>query len=204
MFKLLGETDFKTNTWAGGITRQLAIAPADALYEKRDFLWRVSSASVSLPESDFTALPDYERYISVTNGTMTLSHDGGQTSRTLSPGDIYQFDGGSPTHSTGVCTDFNLMIRKNSPCSGSMHFSTAPARKKLPLYMEETPPTFHSGFQHFSVVGVLLSGSASFQNDVIPAGQFFVFHSDIETLSQKTDFLSAKESCSLLTAEILY
>ena len=107
----LTPADYVTTTWSGGTTTQLAIAPKGALYAERDFLWRVSSATVELDESDFTALPDYRRFISTVRGDMTLSHHGGDE-LTLRPGDIHAFDGGDDTHSRGRCTDFNLMLRK--------------------------------------------------------------------------------------------
>ena len=97
--------------WSGGVTTEVAIAPAGAVYADRTLLWRVSSASVEIEESDFTALPDYERWISAIAGRMTLSHDGGEPIA-LSPYEVHQFDGAAATHSWGRCTDFNLMLRK--------------------------------------------------------------------------------------------
>lgn len=108
---LLTPADYVTTTWSGGTTTQLAIAPEGAVYAERDFLWRVSSAAVELDESDFTALPDYRRFISTVRGDMTLSHNGGDE-LTLHPGDVHEFDGADDTHSRGRCTDFNLMLRK--------------------------------------------------------------------------------------------
>ncbi|MBQ9647003.1 MAG: HutD family protein [Oscillospiraceae bacterium] len=107
----LEPADYLTTQWSGGSTTQLIIAPEGAAYADRDFLWRVSSATVELDESDFTPLPDYRRYISTVRGDMTLSHNGGDA-LTLRPGDVHKFDGGDDTHSFGRCTDFNLMLRK--------------------------------------------------------------------------------------------
>lgn len=108
---LLRPADYVTTEWSGGKTTQLAIAPAGAVYADRDFLWRISSATVELDESDFTSLPDYRRFISTTRGDMILSHNGG-AELMLHPGDVHEFDGGDATHSRGRCTDFNLMLRK--------------------------------------------------------------------------------------------
>ena len=107
----LTPADYVTTSWSGGTTTQLTIAPVGAAYADRDFLWRVSSATVELDESDFTALPDYHRYISTVRGDMALSHNVG-AELTLHPGDVHDFDGGANTHSRGRCTDFNLMLRK--------------------------------------------------------------------------------------------
>ena len=111
-------SNYIISRWAGGTTTQIAIAPSQALYADRDFLWRISSAAVELDESDFTPLGDYQRYITVLDGSMVLTHDGG-TPIPLTPGDIHAFDGGSQTHSVGRCTDFNLMLRKGK-CSGTL------------------------------------------------------------------------------------
>lgn len=114
----LTSADYVTTQWSGGATTQLAIAPKGAVYADRSFLWRVSSATVELDESDFTALPDYDRLISTVRGDMTLSHNGG-AELTLRPGDMHAFDGGDATHSKGRCTDFNLMLRKGK-AAGNM------------------------------------------------------------------------------------
>lgn len=97
--------------WSGGTTTQLAIYPENALYAERDFLWRVSSAVVELPESDFTPLPDYDRILMILEGNLSLSHDGGEE-YTLGALEQTAFDGASHTFSRGKVTDFNLMMRK--------------------------------------------------------------------------------------------
>ena len=78
--------DYITTKWSGGLTTQLGIAPEGAVYADRDFLWRLSSATVEDAESDFTALPDYERLISTLEGTIELNHNGGEK-LTLNPYD---------------------------------------------------------------------------------------------------------------------
>ena len=53
-WKLLTRDDYVTTNWSGGTTTQLAIAPEGAVYGDRNFLWRLSSATVELDHSDFT------------------------------------------------------------------------------------------------------------------------------------------------------
>ncbi|MDO5562135.1 MAG: HutD family protein [Synergistaceae bacterium] len=110
--------DYTVSNWSGGTTTQIAISPEKALYADRDFLWRLSSATVQLEESDFTALPDYDRLISTLRGNMILTHDSGRPI-TLKPYQTHAFDGGVHTHSVGKCTDFNLMLRKGK-CVGEI------------------------------------------------------------------------------------
>lgn len=110
--------EYITTRWGGGATTQIAIAPPGAQYADRNFLWRVSSATVELETSDFTPLPDYERFLSTLKDSVRVVHDGGEP-LTLTPGNIHRFDGGAATRSEGKCTDFNLMLRKGK-CVGEM------------------------------------------------------------------------------------
>ncbi|MBQ9420687.1 MAG: HutD family protein [Lachnospiraceae bacterium] len=143
--KHLNENDYKVSTWSGGKTTELAIAPDGAVYADRDFLWRLSSATVDLDESDFTELPDYDRLITPLDGVMMLTHNGGEPIE-LNPGDVDGFDGAWHTHSIGRCTDFNLMLRKGQ-CDGQItvlmpnaidpapqHFVPDPQSMMLMLY----------------------------------------------------------------------
>ena len=110
--------DYVCSVWSGGTTTQLLIAPEGAHYAARDFLWRVSSATVELDESDFTPLPEYERLIATLQGGITLTHNGGAPI-CLRPYEVHAFSGGDRTHSTGRCTDFNLMLHRGQ-AEGSM------------------------------------------------------------------------------------
>lgn len=114
----LTKQDYTVSRWSGGSTTQLAIFPPGAVYARQNFLWRLSSATVELERSDFTPLPDYQRYITVLDGAMALAHDGGSP-LSLVPGQVHTFDGGSVTCSEGRCTDYNLMVRKGR-CTGSL------------------------------------------------------------------------------------
>ena len=107
----LRPADYTVSDWSGGRTVQLSIGPEGEQYADRKFLWRISSATVELETSEFTALPDYERLIAPIRGEMILSHNGGEEIL-LRPFDVHRFDGADLTISKGKCTDFNLMLRK--------------------------------------------------------------------------------------------
>ena len=115
---LITKDKYVVSEWSGGTTTQLAIYPESALYADRDFLWRLSSAEVRTPESDFTPLPDYDRLISVVSGKMDLAV-GGAGHVALEPLEVFAFDGGTPVKSRGLCSDFNLMMRKGK-CRGTI------------------------------------------------------------------------------------
>ena len=136
----LTPADYNISQWSGGTTTQLAIAPEGAIYADRDFLWRISSATVDLEESDFTALPDYHRWISTLEGCMKLSHENGNPIQ-LSPYQVHQFDGGIDTHSWGKCTDFNLMLRKGK-ATGSVRSLVLSDGESQTITFEQPDPAF--------------------------------------------------------------
>lgn len=138
-WKLLTQADYVTTSWSGGTTTQLAIAPEGAVYADRDFLWRLSSATVELDHSDFTPLPDYNRFLSVLEGEIQLKIDADEPIP-VSPGKVVAFDGGVPVESWGQCVDFNLMVRKGKAkgavevLSGDCETEWVPGAGDLAIY----------------------------------------------------------------------
>ncbi len=141
----LRPADYVTTAWSGGATTQLCICPEGAVYADRAFLWRISSATVTVKESDFTPLPDYHRLISVLRGDMTLAHNAGEPF-TLRPYEVHAFEGSDATHSWGKCTDFNLMLRRDKADGAMEHLALAgehvivsarPQAEELLLYCAE-------------------------------------------------------------------
>ena len=118
LIRHLTDADYSVSQWSGGLTKQIAICPQDARYADRDFLWRVSSATVETEHSEFTPLPDYDRFLSLLAGELAVTHEG-QPFVLLRPYDVHTFDGGVATRSQGRCTDFNLMLRKGR-CTGNL------------------------------------------------------------------------------------
>lgn len=112
-----GSEDFRTSKWSGGETTEFAICPESAKYIDRDFIWRLSSASVDVEESTFTKLPDYDRVLMVLEGEAILAHG---AERTVKLGVLEQdsFSGDAGTKCFGKIRDYNLMFRKG--CSGRL------------------------------------------------------------------------------------
>jgi environmental stress-induced protein Ves len=103
--------DYKVSQWSGGTTTEIFIWPEGASYATREFSLRISSATVDLEESDFTALPGVERYIVPLQGGFTLTHPG-EEPIAMAPLDTpYRFSGHIDTHCVGRATDFNLMLK---------------------------------------------------------------------------------------------
>ncbi|GHV37465.1 hypothetical protein FACS1894187_14250 [Synergistales bacterium] len=113
--------------WTGGVTRQIAIWPPEAEYAKRDFEWRLSSATVDLEESTFTSLPGFHRILMILDGKVGVTHKTprGERHKDLGAFDQDSFDGGWETTSVGRCVDFNLMLAEK--CGGSVSVLSAAA-----------------------------------------------------------------------------
>lgn len=107
------ENSYTVSQWMGGHTKELAIYPNDSKYVDRNFLWRLSSATIEDEESTFSNLPDYDRVIMVLDGEVVLSYENERVVR-LKELDQDRFDGAWKTKSFGKITDYNLMVRKGS------------------------------------------------------------------------------------------
>ena len=114
----LTKNDYKIRHWSGGTTTEVFIWPENACYATRDFQLRISSATVDLPESDFTPLPGVIRYIVPLQGSFILTHPGGAPVAMDPLCQPYRFSGGIHTHCAGKATDFNLMLKG---IEGQMH-----------------------------------------------------------------------------------
>lgn len=103
--------------WAGGETRQLAIAPAGATVAARDFHWRFSTATV-LQSGPFTPFDSYNRYLAIRSGAglelaVTASGAPQQRIKLTSPKHQACFAGSAVTSAellNGPVCDINLML----------------------------------------------------------------------------------------------
>lgn len=106
--QVLKSENFELKTWSGGTTTELFIYPPTSEFGRRNFNFRISTATVEVEQSTFTALPNVNRTLMVLDGVMTLDHQNKHTTR-LKKFDFDYFEGGWKTVSNGMCTDFNLM-----------------------------------------------------------------------------------------------
>ena len=134
-YRLYKEEDYKLSQWMGGSTKELALFPEGTSYLERNFMWRLSSATIDKEESDFTRLPDYDRVLMVLEGEVVLSYEGERVAR-LKALEQDRFDGGSKTKSFGKITDFNLMVRKGM--EGYLDLIWPEAEKQVCGTTEET------------------------------------------------------------------
>ena len=135
---ILKNNQFQTSEWSGGTTTQIAIYPEDAVYNERNFIWRVSSAKVEVEESTFTHLPGINRIIMVLEGELELIHEGHHRCK-LQAFEQDSFNGSWNTKSYGKVVDFNLMMNENAIGSLESIFIGKDQEKKFSLSVAEKP-----------------------------------------------------------------
>ena len=106
---LLRANDFQVSDWSGGKTKQLYLSPPTGHYSKRDFDYRLSTATVELAESQFSDLSGFHRILMSLDHTLHLHNASRQEETVLAPFTPYFFEGSDSITSRGTCTDFNLI-----------------------------------------------------------------------------------------------
>lgn len=109
----ISKNELSTKKWAGGSTTQLFIYPANSDYAKRNFLFRISTATVEVEESTFTQLPGVSRKLMILDGQIRIEHKN-HHSKILKKFDQDEFSGDWDTKSYGKATDFNVMTTGNT------------------------------------------------------------------------------------------
>lgn len=97
--------------WDGGETFEYYIYPENALYANRDFLFRISAATIKKVPSTFTKFNDYKRFLVMLDNDLNINNNGKEESYT--PNDVFKFDSDSDIISFTKGNDFNLMVSKN-------------------------------------------------------------------------------------------
>lgn len=168
-YRLYKENDYMTSKWAGGTTTELAIFPQTSKYLDRNFIWRLSSATVEQEESTFTKLPDYDRVLMVQEGEVVLSYEGERVAR-LKALEQDRFDGGWKTKSFGKITDYNLMVRKGNEGYLDLIYPAETATEYSSDFDSNLPKATHALYckEGYAVVG------CNGESVMVAPGQLFV------------------------------
>jgi len=119
----------KTIRWAHGTSTELYIFPSDTSFQKRDFVFRLSTATVEADETDFSDFSGLTRILMILNGNLKLIHIG-RYCTFLTPFSQATFDGSWKTKSLGKVRDFNLMF--NSKANGTViHFALNSLERRI-------------------------------------------------------------------------
>ncbi len=185
------KSQLQTTTWAGGTTTQLAIYPATAEYKSFNFDFRISYATVEVPESTFTFMPGVTRHLMILKGSLEINHID-RYQKTLEKFDLDIFNGEWPTKAKGRVSDFNLMTRGTT--SGSLESLILPAGISKALSINEKHS--HTGLY-------LLSGRLTVKlktEDLkMEAGDFILFNK----ITSQICMLTANTTCEIIVSTIL-
>ena len=112
-YHLLRKNDHQTSRWSGGETTQVFLYPPTGVYEPGKFDYRISTASVEIEESIFSALPGYKRLLMSLTNPLELTHEAVShtTHKIMKPFEVDEFDGADNTKSVGECQDFNVIFK---------------------------------------------------------------------------------------------
>lgn len=116
--KLIRKNEQQTEEWSGGTTTELAIYPEEANFHKRNFDWRLSTATVDTEQSSFTPFPGVWRFTMVLRGELSLLIEG-QSALLLKSLEQASYSGDLETTSIGKAKNFNLMVTKG--CDAKLH-----------------------------------------------------------------------------------
>lgn len=97
--------------WNGGETFEYYIYPENALYGNRDFLFRISKATINKVPSIFTKFSGYQRFLVMLDSNLNIKNNGKEEHYT--PNDVFKFDSDSDITSYTKGNDFNFMVSKS-------------------------------------------------------------------------------------------
>lgn len=112
---------FVKNEWSGGATTQLYIYPKNSELAKRNFKFRISSATFTDTSSTFSDFTEYQRFLLPLKGHIYLSHKQ-KYETTIQPYEVEYFKGDWSTYSENTLdtVDFNLIVKENIQCNLSV------------------------------------------------------------------------------------
>ena len=99
----------RTTVWSGGKTEEWFLYPEDGSYAERRFQVRISSATVEIPESRFTPLPNVTRFLLPLSEGFYLKINGHW--QYLPSYRVLRFSGDDDVLCRGCGRDLNLMLK---------------------------------------------------------------------------------------------
>jgi len=103
--------NFARSAWTGGQTTELLLLPEGASYKERNFLARLSTATLACSSSTFTYLQGIRRFITPITNPFLLEVNGNKP-LLLSPFDVFEFSGEDAVKSYGMSRDVGLMLNE--------------------------------------------------------------------------------------------
>lgn len=105
---LLYKKDSKASIWSGGLTYEYMIYPKTANYSDRDFVFRISSATIEDFPSEFTKFKGYHRYLVMLDNCLDVEVN--KEKKVYEKYEIMEFNSDDEVTSYTKGIDFNWMI----------------------------------------------------------------------------------------------
>ena len=106
--RLLSKKDSKASIWSGGFTYEYMIYPETANYVDRDFVFRISSATIEQEPSVFTKFKGYYRYLVMLDSSLHIEVN--KEKKVYEKYEIMEFHSNDEVTSYSKGMDFNWMV----------------------------------------------------------------------------------------------
>jgi len=109
---LLSKKDSKASIWSGGLTYEYMIYPETANYADRDFVFRISSATIEQVPSEFTKFKGYHRYLVMLDNSLDIEVN--KEKKIYKKYEIMEFSSADEITSYTKGIDFNWMVSEKT------------------------------------------------------------------------------------------
>jgi environmental stress-induced protein Ves len=106
--QLLAKKSSKASIWSGGLTYEYMIYPKTAIYADRDFVFRISSATIEQTPSVFTKFKGYHRYLVMLDNDLDVEVN--KEKKAYKRYEMVEFNSDDDVTSYTKGTDFNWMV----------------------------------------------------------------------------------------------
>jgi|SRR5690606_30035297 len=107
----ISKNTIKANSWDGGKTYEYFIYPPKSNYSERNFLFRVSTASIEKQPSRFTKFENFNRFLMMLDNDLNIQRNG--VEEYYSNQEIFSFDSNDEIISYSKGSDFNLIVHQS-------------------------------------------------------------------------------------------
>jgi len=105
---ILSKKDSKASVWSGGLTYEYMIYPETANYADRNFVFRISSATIEQEPSEFTKFKGYYRYLVMLDNELHIEVN--KEKKVYEKYEIMEFNSDDEVTSYTKGIDFNWMV----------------------------------------------------------------------------------------------
>lgn len=174
----------QAKAWANGTTTELVKFPPESDFLKRDFIFRISTATVEAEESSFSDFSGLTRILMVLEGSLELIHEG-RYQKHLQPYEQDTFDGSWSTRSKGKVRDFNVMFNDQAAAT-------------LRAFTLQTEESLHFTCTHQRIVLFVHTGTFQLGEQVLETGSVL----DIDSCTWESIPLACLDAGTILISEV--